>query len=260
MMPTRTLAGLRNLVLPAAVGLVAACLAATTWAAAPPAPQLMPFTGCPSHGLAGPVDAPDGPPVSWPMSRAAARALGVYRGRSLAALAPRGWQCKVVYGDSGTTLLITPQPLPWEALQTAGPAVQAVFIVGDAAGRIETASLSARFFPTLMHDYIRRIIAEALVPAARVLDTPPYPGDVTRRLSPTMVEFSTPGNQDGFGTDSLLTRSSLPVRGLIAVNPRSGDIYELFVRLPRAQQALERALLGTEALRLPDQTALGTPR
>lgn len=228
--------------------------------AADTAPSQVPFVGCPSHGLAGPVAAPADAPQSIAAPAASARRLALYRGRSLGVLAPRDWQCKAVYGAIGTTLLITPQALDWTELHTDGPAIQAVFVVGDTGGRIESASIAARFFPELMRDYILRVSAHAMVPVDRLMAVTPYPEDRVKRLSPTLVQFETPANREGFGTDSLLNRSGQPVSGLVAINPSNGDIYELFVRLPASERRLEQTLLAFEAQHLTQQSAIGTPR
>jgi hypothetical protein len=66
-----------------------------------------------------------------------------------------------------------------------------------------------------------------------------------RYLSDRAVEFTTPAGADGLGTEGMLKASDVPIRGLVALNPR-GEIdseRRMILRLPTALSHLGEALL-----------------
>ena len=89
---------------------------------------------------------------------------------------------------------------------------------------------------------MRRVIAEGIEPAS-AFPTGPFPADTVKRLSDSEVEFETPPNEEGMGTQSRLNKNSDPISGL-AVLTRRGDLVLLDVRLLPALRGLVSAIVA----------------
>ncbi len=83
---------------------------------------------------------------------AAVDRLGYYASVHLGVVAPRGWHCFGLYGSSGSTLLVTPEPYGFDDFLRAntglaGPAVVLRLTYGGTSGRFDVAMVAARLFP-----------------------------------------------------------------------------------------------------------------
>ena len=196
----------------------------------------VPFVGCEADGQMGPVKAPDGKSVHVLISADAASRLAYYKSEEgLGVLAPRGWHCFGVYGSNGYALYVSPERVTasevfsskWKGF--AGPAIELVGQNGDTSGRFAVARAVARVFPE-RKSFVERIIAEEIAPADS-FPSGPYPADKLMYRSKQMVEYATPANADGLGTDSRLIKNAHPIRGVAILVGETPDLVHLAVRL-----------------------------
>jgi hypothetical protein len=211
----------------------------------------IPFVGCPADGQSGPLDPPKRSSIQVQIASASAQQLAFYQaGQGPGALAPRGWHCRGWYGSSGTVMAVTPQEIPppfFPPPRIPGPVVYMGWSDAQTSGRFEVAITAARLFPKSTRAFIERIKAEGIVPAGN-FDVKPFPADQLHYLSSRAVEFITPAGKEGLGTSSALQASSLPVRGLVALDseaPIEGE-REIFVRLPADLPELAQSILEWE--------------
>lgn len=199
-----------------------------------------PFVGCPSDGQVGPIDAPteSANPIPKLPAPVAAR-LAFYVSERESVLAPRGWHCFGLYGSSGSSLIVTPEPhgsddFLNQSATIAGPAVVAQSIYGGTSGRFGVARIAARLFPSYRR-FVTSVIAEGLESET---DFPvgPYPADTVIRVGSLQVKFITPAHATGMGTRGYLVASDLPVHGIVSISPlpelESGGVSEIDIRLP----------------------------
>ncbi|MBL0159372.1 MAG: hypothetical protein IPP47_20035 [Bryobacterales bacterium] len=212
-------------------------------AAAGTAGVTVPFVGCKSDGQAGPREAPEGEPVSVPISREAAEGLAYYSSDAASGvLAPRLWSCLGVYGSGGDALLVSPDPIGAKNLFSknwhgfSGPAVVLSHRLGDSMGRFDVAEVIARVFPAYM-PFVAQV-AELFSQPAATFPLGPYPGDVVTYQSSRMVEFRTRANREGLGTRSWLTKSAHPIDGVAMLVGETPDLLILSVRLPTGSAKL----------------------
>ena len=193
--------------------------------------------GCPADGQVGSIEPPRGKPVAVNLPGAIAARLAYYQSaQGPGVLAPRGWHCRSWYGSNGAFLAVTPEEIPapyFPIPRITGPVVYIAGIDAETSGRFTVAVTAARLFPKSTRDFVAKIKAEE--PARYVdFDVKPFPADQLHYLSGRAVEFVTPADKEGLGTQGMLLPSSLPIRGLIALDPEEiveGE-RELFVRLP----------------------------
>ncbi|HEV2579056.1 MAG TPA: hypothetical protein VGU25_17760 [Acidobacteriaceae bacterium] len=157
-------------------------------------------------------------------------------------LAPRGWHCFGTYGSNGESLFISPEPISttdffgktrWPGLNIG---IQLTISDGNTSGRFEIARTIARVFPKHM-GFARAVIAEQIEPTK---DFPrgPYPKDLLHHVSPELVEFTTPANQQGLGTHSWIKRARTPIEGMVQLRGgfvnASDDPFmaSVYMRLP----------------------------
>ncbi len=197
-------------------------------------PQRASFMPCESDGQVGSRPAPKDQGRSPAIPHALAHSLTYYASADLGVLAPHGWYCFGLYGSSGSTLIVTPdrhdaRDLLQPNSHLAGPAIQLSFSFGDTSGRFSIARIAARVFPA-KRAFIQRVIDEGISPQS---DFPsgPYPDDIIKRLSDTDVEFETPADKDGMGTESRLVKENAPISGL-AIKTSDDDLVLLDVRMP----------------------------
>jgi hypothetical protein len=74
-------------------------------------------------------------------------------------------------------------------------------------------------------------------------------------LSDRLVEFSTPANHSGIGTDDMLEVSAVPIRGLMILNleNEADALTEVRVRLPLSLNSAAEAILQLQATCIQSQ-------
>jgi hypothetical protein len=208
----------------------------------------VPFVGCASDGQVGPMDAPKGVSMSFPISPAAAKQLAFYQSaKGSGVLGPRGWHCFGTYGSSGEALLISPEAIDdgrimgndWKGF--FGPAIEFSRRYGDTSGRFDVAAIIARVFPG-HKQFVQRVVAEKGM--VQSFESGPYPADRLTYRGKNMVEFQTPPNSKGLGTDaSMLQPNSSAVSGVAILFGSTPDLLLLTVRLPAELQPLANDII-----------------
>jgi len=208
----------------------------------------VPFVGCMSDGQVGPVDAPQGKSKVVPTTAEVAQRLAYYKAENgTGVLAPRGWYCFGTYGSSGSTLYVSPEPIKSSDLFSAnwkgfaGPVIEISDEIGDTSGRFGVARIIARVFPA-HQSFVRDVIAEGIDPASS-FPSGPYPSDKLTYRSKEIVEFETPANTEGLGTDSWLLKNGDPIFGVAILVGEDLDLCKLMVRLPPKQKDLTPVII-----------------
>jgi hypothetical protein len=211
----------------------------TALAASPQKPGAqVPFVGCASDGQVGPVSAPISKSMVLLIAADAAQRLAYYKAEEGAGvLAPRGWHCFCMYGSNGSSLYVSPQPIvPTDLLSTnwggfGGPIIEITAEDGDTSGRFGVAATIARVFPA-HREFVDKVMAERIWPASSFVFGP-YPADRLIYRSNEAVEYQTPGNADGLGTESRLKKNATPISGVAILMGQTPDLLQLSVRLPQ---------------------------
>jgi hypothetical protein len=208
----------------------------------------VPFVGCASDGQVGPMDAPKGVSMSFPISPAAAKQLAFYQGANgPGVLGPRGWHCFETYGSSGEALFISPEAIDdgrimgndWKGF--SGAAIEFSRRYGDTSGRFKVAEIMARVFPG-HKQFVQSVVAEKGM--VQSFESGPYPADRLTYRGKNMVEFQTPPNSKGLGTDaSMLQPNSSAVSGVAILFGSTPDLLLLQVRLPAELQPLANDII-----------------
>jgi hypothetical protein len=225
---------------------------AMTSAAIPEAQQQVPVVGCSADGQMGPVKPQAGEAMPVPVEQRVAGQIAYYKGASsLGVFAPRGWYCRAWYGSNGSILVVTPKRLesPYFPLPSiSGLAVTIDSSDAGTSGRFHVAIVAARLFPLVGGEFITRVRQEHLI-ADSSFDPEPYPDDQLNYLSDRFVEYTTPANHAGLGTDGMLEMSNLPVRGLTILNLATevNSLTEVRVRLPASMNSVAQAIVQLEA-------------
>jgi hypothetical protein len=168
-----------------------------------------------------------------------AQELAYYEAKvGLSILAPRGWHCFGTYGSDGESLYVSPQPINFASLRSdsggfIGPAVELTRRSGDTSGRDQVAQTIARVFPA-HRDFVDQVIQIS----ASSFPFGPYPGDVLTYRSNEVVEYRTPPQTDGLGTDFGLQKNGSPISGLVILTGPDTDLVHLSVRLADTQMGL----------------------
>jgi hypothetical protein len=203
----------------------------------------VPFVGCASDGQAGPLGAPTGQSKAVAISAAAAQRLAWYKAQySVGVLAPRGWHCFSIYGSDGSNMFVSPDAIDSKTVLSmdwkgfAGPVIEISVSSGGTSGRFEVAKVIARVFPAYKQ-FAQNVIAEGLEPAS---DFPsgPYPNDKLTDRGKNIVEFVTPANTQGLGTDSRLLPNANPIDGVAIITGSDMDLIQLSARVPEKDRDL----------------------
>jgi hypothetical protein len=203
----------------------------------------VPFIGCPTDGQTGPGEAPTGEPVRVSISPQLAAKLAYYTAGGIGVLAPRGWHCFDLHGSSGHQTYIAPQPLDATRFfpngrPFAGPVIEIDITSGQGSGSPMVAEVVARAFPAY------RKFARSVWVSFPVNPTPrPYPTDNLVRHGNNALEFTTPRNTEGLGTDWQILKSSDPIRGAAYLHVPSYDLFMLRARLPKELENLIPAMI-----------------
>jgi hypothetical protein len=207
----------------------------------------IPFVGCESNGQQGPQNAPHGKNLVLPISTEMTRQLAYYEAENgIGVLAPRGWRCFGAYGSGGTSLFVSPEQIPDLFSITGsgfpGPAIEIATIYGDTSGRFMVARAIARVFPA-RKAYVESVIRGGEEPASE-FPFGPYPKDKLTYRSNAMVEYQTPANSDGLGTDySQLKKNGDPISGVAILVGREPNLVVTSIRLPSELTALTPAII-----------------
>lgn len=198
----------------------------------------VPFVGCKSYTQTGPVDAPKGRDVVLPIPAGAAAQLAYYTPGETGVLGPRGWSCLFSSGSGGGVLYIAPHPIePGAGL--LGPAIELALSNGAGSGMTEVARVIARVFPAHL-DYAHSV--EESFPGTHY-PRGPYPTDKLTYQGPDVVEFETPPNTDGLGTQQDVAKGADPIRGVAILNGRTLDLMLLSVRVPTELHGLADTII-----------------
>ncbi|MGD0348241.1 MAG: hypothetical protein ABSA85_15875 [Terracidiphilus sp.] len=196
----------------------------------------VPFVGCASDGQAGPQAAPTGQSKAVAISALAAQRLAWYKAQyGPGVLAPRGWHCFSIYGSDGSNLFVSPDAIDSKTLLSvdwkgfAGQAIQISVASGGTSGRFEVAKVIARVFPAYKQ-FAQNVIAEGIEPAS---DFPsgPFASDKLTDRGKNIVEFETPANMAGMGTDSRLLPNASPIDGVAIITGTDTDLIQLSARV-----------------------------
>jgi len=152
-------------------------------------------------------------------------------------LAPRGWYCEGDSGSDNFVLFLSPTLIDrtapgWSGFD--GPAIEAYHMFSGTSGRFEIAKTFARVFPAY-RKWGKRVLEDFDMP----VPSGPYPTDALTYRNKSVVEYKTPAQTKGLGTQSTWLRiNDLPIAGaaiLIYNSPVIGDapdVLLLSVRLP----------------------------
>jgi len=226
-------------------------VAQTKPAAAPPqaASVQVPFVGCASDGQVGPLKAPTGPGRAFAIPRAFVQRLAYYKAEyGIGVLAPRGWHCFSTYGSDGSNLFVSPDPInpkapfttDWKGL--SGEAIGVSVSLGGTSGRFQVAQIIMRVFPAYAA-FARNVIAEGVEPASS-FPSGPYPNDKLTYRGKNIVEFETPANAEGLGTNSRLQSGAGPIDGVAIVSGADTDLTQLSARLKDNDRDLTQTIVS----------------
>jgi hypothetical protein len=228
------------------------CCSTLGSAAIPEIQPRVPAVGCPANDQIGSARLQTGESMPAPVEQPMAEQITYYNGEhSPGVYAPKGWSCRVWYGSNGSVLIVTPKhieppyfPLP----KITGAAVMIEASDAGTSGRFHVAIVAAQLFPLVGSEFITSVRQEHLI-ADSSFDPQPYPDDQLNYLSDRFVEYTSPANHTGLGTDGMLAMSNLPVRGLTILNLASevNSLTEVRVRLPAALNAVAQAIVQLEA-------------
>ena len=88
-------------------------------------------------------------------------------------------------------------------------------------------------------------------PATSSFQRGPVPTDRLKRPTDDMVEFETPPDHDGLGTESWLAKGPLPILGVAVLKPQEeGNVETAVIRLAPTQDALAGTILADLEKRL----------
>jgi hypothetical protein len=221
---------------------------AVPWAACQAQLGTVPFVGCPADGQSGPIEPPKGQPKVVSLGELPAGAIVYYKGEEAPGVfAPAGWHCRVWYGSSGSTILVTPTPIDTTHFlppKLVGPAVEMGLSFAGTSGRFSVASYASRLFPRVLARFIEGVKNEHLVPDS-VFGPRRYKGDSVSSVGRLVAEFTTPPGVSGLGTANLLAPSRDPIHGVAVIAPDSTepDMSILRVRLGGNMRQVKAAVL-----------------
>ena len=164
--------------------------------------------------------------------------------------APKGWYCRAWNGSNGSFLAVTPKPIPppyFPLPSIGGPAVTIATWDGESSGRVRVAIVASQLFAVAGSEFVARVRQEHLI-SDSAFDPESYPDDQLQYLSDRFVEYTTPANRAGLGTDGMLDMSNLPIRGLTILNrvDEANSLIEVRVRLPPNLSSLTEPILTVE--------------
>jgi hypothetical protein len=238
---------------PAALLALAVCLSSSASGQTRPQRQdrelpnvRVPFVPCKADGQIGPIEAPKEIEKLTRIDPSAAQKLAYYQSAvAPGLLAPRGWFCFGVYGSSGSTFLVRPEPFdennPFPLSEIAGRVVMIDSIEGESSGRVEVAQVIARVFPKHM-GFVKGVI-DLFDFVASEITYGPYPTDKLTYRSDEVVEYVTPANSTGLGIMNFVKPSNDSIEGVAILQGPHPDLLFLTVRLPSDMQAIKSQIV-----------------
>ena len=205
----------------------------------------IPVVGCRSDGPSDLREAPKGTNTSVPITLKAAQMLASYRSpEGLSVLAPRGWYCLGLYSGGGDTLYVGPQPIDESMIGRsgfAGPMIEISHTFGPNSRRFDVARIIARVFPAYKPSAYK--LLEGFDSEMSSLTFGPYPQDALTYKSNRVVEYKTPAQTDGLGTQSSLKKDGSPIAGVAMLVGQTPDLLLLSVRLPPELSGLTSVII-----------------
>ena len=227
-----------------AVGVIAIVATVSVSAPSAAAQVTVPFVGCPSEGQAGPFDPPKGRPKAVALPAALAERIAYYIGeQSQGVFAPRGWHCQVVYGSSGSTLVVTPvaaDPSRLYQSEVRGDGVELEAVSGAASGRFEVAAYGSLLFPKAAAAYVQHIKDDEPGILKDEQEGLVHAHDSITPAAGHIAKFTTPANEKGLGTACSLAATGAAIHGIAVY--REGFVQILRVRLGRDLAEIEAAI------------------
>jgi hypothetical protein len=110
---------------------------------------------------------------------------------------------------------------------------------GDTSGRFGVARMIARVFPA-HKAFVTRVIEED---RAGRLQSGPYPRDKLAYKNNEIVEYQTPAQTDGLGTNSRLQKNRNPIRGSAILVGNAPDLQFLAICLSPELSGLASAII-----------------
>ena len=206
---------------------------------------------CPANDQIGPARLLTTESMPAPGEQRLTEQIAYYKAEfSPGVYAPKDWSCRAWNGSNGSILIVTPKRIepPYFPLPAiAGAAVMIQSSDAGTSGRVHVAIVAAQLFPLIGDEFITGVKHEHLISDSS-FDAVPYPDDQLRYLSDRFVEYTTPPNRMGLGTDSLIKMSNLPVRGLTILNLETevNSLIEVRVRLPASLNPVAAAIVQLE--------------
>ena len=171
--------------------------------------------------------------------------LASYRSpEGLSVLAPRGWYCLGLYSGGGDTLYVGPQPIDESMIGRsgfAGPMIEISHTFGPNSRRFDVARIIARVFPAYKPSAYK--LLEGFDSEMSSLTFGPYPQDALTYKSNRVVEYKTPAQTDGLGTQSSLKKDGSPIAGVAMLVGQTPDLLLLSVRLPSELSGLTSVII-----------------
>src|SRR5258708_10268086 len=131
---------------------------AASFASCLPQQRTIPFVGCSADGQLGPMEPPRGQPLVVSLSQGPSGAIAYYKGeQSPGVFAPARWHCRVWYGSSGSTILVTPLPVATTHFfppKATGPAVEMALRFGGTSGRFAVPTSGSPLLPPVPPHFI----------------------------------------------------------------------------------------------------------
>lgn len=223
-----------------------------------------PFVGCPANGQVGPLAPPAGKARIIHVEGPLPGPIAYYKGaQGDGVFAPAGWHCDVSYGSAGAWLVVTPHRISYltdRPFSFAPPIIEMSTLDGETSGRFIVAQLGLMLFPKRTKKYIDQIERETGLTPAQVLTQTKLgigSADKLTYLSKQAVQFVTPANKKGLGTEGAVKVAKAPIQGIVVLYEYQGDPIGMTVlrtSLGVADQRWVSALLKINALcmRLPN--------
>lgn len=187
----------------------------------------VPFVGCPADGQAGALAPPIGNSRTVQIDGSLPVPLAYYKGaQGSGVFAPAGWHCRVWYGSSGAFLIVTPEPIKppyFPPPSYAAPVVEISTVIGGTSGRFEAARFSEMLFPTLTKKFVEDVGREEAMLGEKPKHKKKRHTDSLKYLSPRIIQFLTPANEIGLGTEGHIRPTDRRIQGIVVLQESEGD-------------------------------------